>query len=177
MLRTSIVGRCLPALLLVLAACQRNESAADSTAIMADTSAAAAAAAAPPAAAAPVTLTVAARPGEAVYLTDASGRAVYYIGSPDGKAVVECTGDCATAFDPVTGRAVVATGDTTVQVALIGQVTLPDGSTQVTYGGKPLYYHPADQPADSARGQGVTAGTGKAFLIGPDGSQATRGGT
>ena len=51
-------------------------------------------------------LTVAARPGEAVYLTDAAGRAVYYIASPDDAAAVECTGECTAAFDPVSGKAI-----------------------------------------------------------------------
>src|SRR6187549_2524388 len=81
-------------------------------------------------------LTVAARPGEAVYLTDAAGRAVYYIASPDDAAAVECTGECTAAFDPVSGKAIVTTGDTTVKVALIGEVKRADGSTQVTYDGK-----------------------------------------
>lgn len=176
MKRKSIVLHRLPALLLGLsAACSKKQAGTD-TAMASDTMStppAAAVAAGTTGAAAPVTLTVAAKPGEAVFLTDASGRAVYYIATPDGKAVAECVGTCATAFDPVTGKAVVATGDTTVKVALIGQVTRPDGTTQVTYGGKPLYYHHGDQPgATSASGMKTTGG--QAVLVGPDGNKAAR---
>lgn len=179
---TSIVARRLPALLLGLTvACEGNDSDTE-TAAAGDTMSAVA----PPAPAGaaeiaaapggPVTLTVAARPGEAVFLTDASGRAVYYIGTPDGKALVECTGECATAFDPVTGRAVVATGDTAVKVALIGEIARPDGTTQVTYGGKPLYYHRGDQAAGETTGQGMKTDGGEASLVGPDGNRASRPG-
>jgi len=120
----------------------------------------------------PVTLTVAARPGEAVYLTDAAGRAVYYIAGPNG-AAVECTGECATEFDPVTGKAVVATGDSTVKLALIGQVPGPNGATQVTYNGKPLYYHRGDQAGDT-KGQGMKAGNGEASLVTPNGDKVRK---
>ena len=120
----------------------------------------------------PVTLTVAARPGEAVYLTDAAGRAVYYIAGPDG-AAVECTGECATEFDPVTGKAVVATGDTTVKLALIAEAPGPNGAAQVTYNGKPLYYHRGDQPGDT-KGQGMKAGNGEASLVTPNGDKVRK---
>jgi predicted lipoprotein with Yx(FWY)xxD motif len=178
---TSIVARRLPALLLGLTVACGKKASDTETAAAGDTTSAAAPAAAPAAAVAvapggPVTLTVAARPGEAVFLTDANGRAVYYIGSPDGKAVVNCTGECATAFDPVTGKAVVATGDTAVKVALIGEITRPDGTKQVTYGGKPLYYHRGDQAAGGTTGQGMKTGGGVASLIGPDGNRASRPG-
>jgi predicted lipoprotein with Yx(FWY)xxD motif len=179
--RTAIVGRWLPALLLgVAAACSKKHTGADSVAA-ADSAMAPGAAMAPAApaaggaagaAGAPVTLTVAARPGEAVYLTDANGRAVYYIASPDGKAVVDCAGECATAFDPVTGKAIVATGDTTVRVALIGDVTRPDGTTQATYAGKPLYYRHGDMGTDT-KAQGMKTAGGQATLVGPDGNKST----
>lgn len=179
MSRTSLVARRLPALLLGLAmACSKSDTSTD-TAMATDTMSAPPAAGevaiVPGAPGAPVTLAVAAKPGEAVFVTDASGRAVYYLASPDGKAVVECVGECATAFDPVTGKAVVATGDTTVQVALIGEVTRPDGTTQVTYGGKPLYYHRGDQPGNTSA-QGMKTGGGEATLVGPDGNRASRSG-
>jgi predicted lipoprotein with Yx(FWY)xxD motif len=121
-----------------------------------------------------VVLTVAAKPGEAVYLTDANGRAVYYIASPDGEAVVECTGECATAFDPVTGKAIVATGDTTVQVALIGEIPRANGTSQVTYGGKPLYYHRGEQARGPTTAQGMKTAGGEASLVAPNGKKVSR---
>lgn len=151
-----------------IAACAKNEK---SNAL--DTAAAPGDVAVAVAPGGPVTLTVAARPGEAVYLTDAAGRAVYYIAGPNG-ATVECTGECATEFDPVTGKAVVATGDTTVKVTLIGEVARPDGSVQVTYAGKPLYYHRGDQNAGETKGQGKKEGNGEASLVAPNGNKADR---
>lgn len=179
MSRTFVVARRLSALLFGLAAACAKKDAGTDTAIASDTvstpPAAAAVAVAPGEPGAPVTLAVTAKPGEAVFLTDATGRAVYYIASPDGKAVVECAGECATAFDPVTGKAVVATGDSKVQVALIGEVTRPDGTKQVTYGGKPLYYHRGDQPGATSA-QGMKTSGGEATLVGPDGKKASRAG-
>jgi predicted lipoprotein with Yx(FWY)xxD motif len=176
MSRTSIIVRRMPALLLGLAACSKKDAGTDA-AMATDTTSTppAAVAVAPGTPGAPVTLAVVAKPGEATFVTDASGRAVYYIASPDGNAMVECVGECATVFDPVTGNAVVATGDTTVKVALIGQVTRRDGTTQVTYGGKPIYYHRGDQPGTTSA-QGMKTAGGEAALIGPDGNKASRSG-
>ena len=158
-----------PVLLLALGACSKNArpSASDTAATAGEVAVAAAPGG-------PVVFTVAARPGEAVYLTDSAGRAVYFIASPTGDAAVECVGECTTAFDPVTGKAIVATGDTAVKVALIGTVARPDGSTQVTYGGKPLYYHRGDQAPGQTAGNGMKAGGGVATLVSPDGGRATR---
>ncbi|HEV7990485.1 MAG TPA: hypothetical protein VGP25_01620 [Gemmatimonadaceae bacterium] len=158
-----------PVLLLALGACSKSTR---SSAIHTTTSGGEVADAAAPGA--PVVLTVAARPGEAVYLTDSTGRAVYYIASPDGTAAVECTGECTTAFDPVTGKAIVATGDSIVKVALIGQLNRPGGSTQVTYAGKPLYYHRGDRASGAPTGNGKKAGGGQASLVSPDGNKAAR---
>jgi predicted lipoprotein with Yx(FWY)xxD motif len=171
----AIVARRLGVLLLaVAAACSKKGSGTDTTAsagaVVPDSAAPAVAVATTPTG--QVALTVAAKPGEAVYLTDANGRAVYYFSSPDGKAVVECTGDCATAFDPVTGKAIVAAGDTAVKVALIGEVARPGGGTQVTYGGKPLYYAKDDQASGDTKGQGRKTTGGEASLVSPSGEKA-----
>jgi predicted lipoprotein with Yx(FWY)xxD motif len=167
MSRTPIVARPLAAFLLGLSlACAKHPSRTVTVATSTGD-------VAPTAPVTPVVLTVAARPGEAVYLTDAKGRAVYYVASPDGEAVVECAGECATAFDPVTGKAIVATGDTTVQVALIGEIPRPSGRRQVTYGGKPLYYRRGEQ-AGATTAHGMKTAGGEASLVGPNGKKASR---
>lgn len=177
MSRTPNSLRLLSALVLVAsaAACSRRNASTDTTAVVATPAAPAAAVEVAAAPGAPVALTVATKPGEAVYLTDANGRAVYYIVTPDGKAIAQCTGECATAFDPVTGKAVVASGNSDVQVALIGDVARPDGRNQVTYAGKPLYYSRADQQPGDTKGQGVRTNGGQASLVGPDGKRAGPG--
>jgi predicted lipoprotein with Yx(FWY)xxD motif len=186
--RTTFRGRPLPILALAVAvaavaACGRKDNATrdttTSTGVVAvDSTAPPAAVAVATPAGAPLALTVAAKPGEAVYLTDANGRAVYFLDTPDGKPIVSCEGDCAAAFDPVTGKAIVATGDTTVKVALIGDVARPNGSTQATYNGRPLYYYKNDQAPGETKGAGVKASGGSASLVAPDGKHAgTRSGT
>lgn len=107
------------------------------------------------------------------YLTDDKGRAVYFIASPGGTAA-DCTGDCMTNFEPVTGMAMVATGDSTVKSAMIGSVARPDGSQQVTYAGKPLFYHRGDTAAGDTKGQGMKAGSGEASLVAASGGKAIK---
>ena len=55
-----------------------------------------------------------------------------------------------------------------VDEAAYGTVVRPDGSTQVTIGGWPVYRHAADQPG-ATDGNGVD---GNWFAIKPDGSKA-----
>jgi predicted lipoprotein with Yx(FWY)xxD motif len=112
-----------------------------------------------------VQLMVSEASGVGAYLTDANGRAVYILEGPDGMTV-SCAGECATDFEPVTGTAVVATGDTVVQATLIGSVPMPNGMQQVTYEGKPLYFARADQAKGDTKGQGSKS-YGTARLVTP----------
>jgi predicted lipoprotein with Yx(FWY)xxD motif len=160
----------LTLLALSLACSKKNNSAADTAAVAViapDTSAAIAVTAAP---GGPVALTVASKPGVGVYLTDASGRAVYVLDDGTG-ATVACTGPCSTALQPVAGSASKATGDTALKADLIGVTTLPDGTVQVTYAGKPLYYASQDQGASSTGAQGKKQGKATSYLVSPKGSE------
>jgi predicted lipoprotein with Yx(FWY)xxD motif len=162
------------ALLALAVACSRKTSSTtDSTAVAVvppDTSAAVAVTAAP---GAPISLTVATKPGVGVYLTDASGRAVYVLDDGTG-ATVACTGTCSTAFTPVAGNASKAAGDTALKADLIGVTTLPDGTIQVTYAGKPLYYSSQDTAASSVGSQGKKTGKTTSYLVSPTGSEIKR---
>ncbi len=161
------------ATLALFAACAKKSGDASATAdtaavavvAPADTGAPAVAVAAP--AGAPVSLTVATKPGVGVYLTDASGRAVYVLDDGTG-ATVACTGTCQTAFTPVAGK---ASGDKSLSTDLIGFTTLPDGTVQVTYAGKPLYYASQDQSASSITAQGSKQGKTTAYLVNPKGRE------
>lgn len=159
------------ALVILSVACsKKNQAAGDSTAVAiipADTGAAVAVAAAP---GAPVSLTVATKPGVGVYLTDAQGRAVYVLDDGTG-ATIACTTDCATQFVPVAGNASKAAGDTALKADLIGVTTLPDGTIQVTYAGKPLYYSNQDTGASSVSSQGKKTGNATSYLVSPSGSE------
>ena len=163
----------LAAVALTAACSKKNNAAADSAAVAViapDTGAAAVAVTATPGA--PVSLTVASKPGVGVYLTDASGRAVYVADDGTG-ATIACTTDCATVLAPVTGNASKAASDTALKADLIGVTTLPDGTVQVTYAGKPLYYGTQDQGANTTSAQGKKVGKGTAYLVNPNGNRIT----
>ena len=93
------------------------------------------------------------RPELGTVLVDASGRSLYLLTS-DEPSVSTCSGGCARAWpplvtvgDPVAGEGV--NGDH------LGTITREDGSVQVTFNGRPLYYFASDQKPGDAKGQGV----------------------
>jgi len=72
-------------------------------------------------------------------LFDGSGQAIYTFGA-ERTGEPACYGDCASAWPPVlTTGAPVARGG--VRAALLGVTSRRDGSSQATYGGKPLYFY------------------------------------
>jgi predicted lipoprotein with Yx(FWY)xxD motif len=72
-------------------------------------------------------------------LFDATGQAIYLF-DKETSAASACYGSCAQAWPPVvtTGRPVAVGG---VKQSLLGTTKRTDGTTQVTYGGHPLYYY------------------------------------
>jgi predicted lipoprotein with Yx(FWY)xxD motif len=167
--------------LLMLAACgsDSNSSSSATTAAPAATTAAPAATTAAPAAttAAPATTEASGDEGPETIkvtttslgdvLSDGEGHVVYLFkkDSP-GKSV--CEGDCAANWPAVTttGAPVAATG---ADASKLGTFTRSDGSTQVTYGGAPIYYFAGDASAGQTNGQGVG---GVWFAVKADGSAA-----
>jgi predicted lipoprotein with Yx(FWY)xxD motif len=100
------------------------------------------------------------------HVTGANGMSLY-IFTPDAGTTSSCVDQCATNWPPLTvGSAADATAGTGVSGTL-GTITRPDGSTQVTLGGHPLYYFANDKAAGDLNGQGLN---GKWFAAGPDGS-------
>jgi predicted lipoprotein with Yx(FWY)xxD motif len=176
MSRNLNLTRCLGGLTLlalVSACAKKNDSAADTAAVAvvaADTTAAVAVAAPP--AGGPVALTVATKPGVGLYLTDDAGRAVYVLDDGTG-AKIACTGTCLTEFKPVAGNATAAPGAKDLKADLIGVTTLPDGTVEVTYAGKPLYYANADQAAGQVSKQGTKTGNTTSYLVSPKGNKIT----
>ncbi len=108
-----------------------------------------------PSAAAGGDLTVGTGSGTAgTYLTGPNGMTLY-IFTKDAEGTSVCSGDCAAAWPPLvteTGQTVSA-GD-----GVPGALTTfarDDGSMQVAYNGKPLYYFAADKAAGDTKGEGV----------------------
>lgn len=102
-------------------------------------------------------------------LANAQGHTLYAF-STDSPTKVTCTGTCATIWIPFTLTAVPSIGKGVTQ-SLLGDVVLPDGSHQLTYGGHPLYTFVHDTAAHQTHGEGlktfggvwsvVSASTGK----------------
>jgi predicted lipoprotein with Yx(FWY)xxD motif len=99
-------------------------------------------------------------------LVDGEGRTLYlFTNDTQNSGTSSCTGDCLVAWPPLftDGDPVAGTG---VDAALLGTISLPDGTTQVTYNGWPLYYYAEDTAPGDVNGQGVG---GVWFLVSPTG--------
>lgn len=99
-------------------------------------------------------------------LVDGEGRSLYlFTNDTQNSGASSCTGDCLVNWPPLLtdGDPVAGTG---VDQAMLGTISLPDGTTQVTYNGWPLYYYIDDAAAGDANGQGVG---GVWFLVSPTG--------
>jgi predicted lipoprotein with Yx(FWY)xxD motif len=88
-------------------------------------------------------------------LVDSQGNTLY-TNAQDSGSKVACTGQCTSIWPPLAAPSSgqPTSSDSSVQ-AKLGVVQLPDGSSQVTYGGKPLYTFVQDSPG-KATGNGVT---------------------
>jgi predicted lipoprotein with Yx(FWY)xxD motif len=101
-----------------------------------------------------VTINMATAPALGAYLTGPNGLTLYTT-SADTATSSSCTGSCATAWPPLTvpagGQAVAGTGVT----GTLGTLVRADGTTQVTYGGLPLYGWQGDAKPGDTTGQNV----------------------
>ncbi len=104
-------------------------------------------------------------------VTDTDGRTLYRFDKDSPKPpTTTCTGGCQTTWPPViiqAGGKVYANG---VDKSVVGTVKRPDGATQLTIGGWPLYRFSGDHAAGDTKGQGVN---GTWFAIAPDGKKAS----
>ena len=69
---------------------------------------------------------------------------------PDTSTTSKCTGSCATYWPPVTGPVTAGSGVT----GTLSTITRPDGTTQATYDGHPLYTYVGDTAPGQAKGNG-----------------------
>ena len=98
-------------------------------------------------------------------LADRSGRTLYAF-TPDSAGTSACTGTCASNWPPLTSDTPPSPGPG-LDAAAFATITRSDGSTQVTFHGRPLYYFAGDAAAGDTKGQGIG---GKWFVLGSDGS-------
>ena len=84
-------------------------------------------------------------------LVDGDGRTLYAFTKDKGDQSA-CSGGCATNWPALTGTATAGTG---VQASLLSTSMQANGDSQVTYGGRPLYYFAGDAKPGDTNGQGV----------------------
>jgi predicted lipoprotein with Yx(FWY)xxD motif len=98
-----------------------------------------------------------------------SNRQAIYIFENDRKGKTVCYGECAEAWPPVVtkGRPVAGKG---VDERLLGTIKRRDGTRQVTYAGRPLYFYAHEQPGE-VRCHNVDLNGGLWWVIGPDGER------
>lgn len=85
-------------------------------------------------------------------LTNAQGFTLY-VYSKDSNGTSACTGACAGIWPPLTASGTPTAGSGVT--GTLGTITRADGSTQVTYNGKPLYTYVKDTSPGDTTGQGV----------------------
>ena len=105
------------------------------------------------------------------HLTGEDGKTLYVL-TKDTPGATTCTDSCAAtwpAFTLDSGETVVAgTGVT----GTLGTLKRPDGSMQVTYDNRPVYYFSGDSAAGDVKGQGVG---GVWFVVTPAGEPGGAG--
>jgi predicted lipoprotein with Yx(FWY)xxD motif len=104
-------------------------------------------------------------------LVDGQGRTLYLFAADTGKTST-CTGACAAAWPPLTTTGTPTAG-AGLTASLLGTTKRSDGTTEITYGGHPLYYFEGDSATGDISGQNVTAFGAKWYVVSPSGSAVT----
>jgi predicted lipoprotein with Yx(FWY)xxD motif len=155
-----LVGGSLGALLLIASACGSSGATTSTTKAGSPTRGTSAT----------VTVKTASSPTLGMILVDQSGQTLYRY-TPDGTGKTTCTGECATAWPPLTlpsGTTHAGAADGVTATAL-GTVTRPGGALQVTFDGMPLYRFLGDTKSGDTKGQGVD---GTWFVVSPTATPA-----
>jgi len=97
----------------------------------------------------PDTVQVVANPQYGQILVDANGMTLYYfLKDTPGAGTSACTGACIGLWPAFSAPTIQVT--LPIQASAIGSITRPDGTTQTTYMGWPLYYYSGDKnPGDT----------------------------
>ena len=104
-------------------------------------------------------------------LVDSRGRTLYLF-QKDSGTTSACTGECANDWPPLRANGKPTEGDGAT-ASLVTTIARPDGGTQVTYNGHPLYLYEGDTKAGDTNGEGVNAFGGSWFALSPAGTQVS----
>lgn len=149
----------LVAMALIVGACS-----AAATASPAAPSAAAPSTAASASAAAGATLAIGESPALGQFLTGAAGKTLYTFTADTAANVSTCVDACLPTWPPLAATGGTAPAAPTGASGTFATFARPDGTMQVSYNGKPLYYFANDTKAGDTNGQGVA---GKWFVAAP----------
>jgi predicted lipoprotein with Yx(FWY)xxD motif len=106
-------------------------------------------------------------------LFDARGFVLYaFTKDPRGRSA--CSGACAAAWPPYVVKGTVRAG-VGVKQSLLGTIRRANGSRQVTYGGRPLYFYVGDKKPRQILCQNVSEFGGLWLIVRPSG-KLVRGG-
>lgn len=125
-------------------------------------------------------LSIATHPELGAYLVDENGLSLYLFeedrreGERGRSVESDCVGDDCLARWPIVGGDPVPTAGDGVDPALIGSFVRPDGKTQATYGGWPLYTFAEDFVAGDTFGHDFEEFGGEWYLITPTGRAVGR---
>jgi predicted lipoprotein with Yx(FWY)xxD motif len=98
-----------------------------------------------------------------------------YLFEKDKNGKSKCSGACAQNWPPLLTKGKPKAG-TGAQASKLGTTKRADGTTQVTYGGHPLYTFVADKnKPGSTKGQGLDAFGAEWYVVGPNGKKVEKG--
>jgi predicted lipoprotein with Yx(FWY)xxD motif len=120
------------------------------------------------------TVDVADNPQLGKILVDSKGNTLYTFQKDTGTQSM-CAGSCASIWPPLT-----TSGHPTgsgVSAGMLGTTKRSDGSTQVTFGGHPLYTYTADSGPGQTTGNGIDEFGGIWNAVQPSGAKAPMGGS
>ncbi len=102
-------------------------------------------------------------------LVDRQGRTLYFF-ERDSGTMSACIGACAANWPPlhVPGTPLAGSG---AEPSVIGKTARPDGKSQLTYNGHPLYSFVNDRKPGDTNGEGINAFGGSWFAISPAGAK------
>jgi predicted lipoprotein with Yx(FWY)xxD motif len=102
-------------------------------------------------------------------LVDREGRTLYLF-ERDSRTMSACTGACAANWPPLRVRGTPLVGNGAEQ-SDVGRTARPDGISQLTYNGHPLYTFVDDKKPGDTNGEGITAFGASWFAVSPEGDK------
>ncbi|HSR94280.1 MAG TPA: hypothetical protein VLK56_05395 [Solirubrobacterales bacterium] len=125
--------------------------------------------------AAATTVSAAGNPKLGMILVNSSGLTLYDFQKDNGTEST-CYGSCAKVWPPLTTSEAPTAGEGAMSSKL-GTSKRTDGTTQVTYGGHPLYTYSADMSPGEANGNGITSFGGSWHALDSTGAEAAASAT